>query len=393
MTLASTEAAAALACIYSPPTPFTDSNVGSRSGGLSPVSRPDLVEPFLQRFRQTQPLFVCVAAHTDTSSIPGLSSAGASLDLIPWTPAADLEALMHGRPISLATVPSNPLGPPGPALITRAALALSKMPWLPISIGLRERPSVTTFEIDHASGGCIDVEPGVADSRSLFVSGQKLGATLAREHNALVIAETVPGGTTTAMAVLRALGCWLRVSSSSADDTLAIKRTVVDSALIRSQLAPDADVFEILDAVGDPMQPFVMGMLCATARDVPVILAGGTQMAALLALIQRLEQQGSLSIPRSYVLLATTPWVARDPNADLVGILGDCGGWAGAIPDLDFSTMECVHLRAYEQLLVKEGVGAGGACVAALALECTSLRGLHREIDAQYLALLSDGRA
>jgi uncharacterized protein (TIGR00303 family) len=255
------------------------------------------------------------------------------------------------------------------------------------------RPSVTTFKINHPSGGRIDVEPGVADSRSLFLSGQQLGATLAREYGALVIAETVPGGTTTAMAILRALGCSLRVSSSSADDTLAIKRTVVDSSLRRSQLAPNAGVFEILDAVGDPMQPFVMGMLCATARDVPVILAGGTQMAAVLALIHRQEQQSSRSIRRSDVLLATTPWVARDPHADLVRILGDCGGWTGVIPHLDFSTMKCLPLHAYEQLLVKEGVGAGGACVAALARGRTSLSGLHREIDAQYLALFSDGRA
>jgi NaMN:DMB phosphoribosyltransferase len=173
---------------------------------------------------------------------------------------------------------------------------------------------------------------------------------------------------------------------------LAIKQSVVDSALRRSSLPPNASVFEILDAVGDPMQPFVMGMLCATAVTTPVILAGGTQMAAVLALIHRLEQQTSLSIPRSHILLATTPWVARDPNADLVGILDDGGAWAGAVPDLDFSTMECVSLRAYEQLMVKEGVGAGGACVAALALGRASIEDVHREIDAQYLRLLSSDR-
>jgi uncharacterized protein (TIGR00303 family) len=392
MTTASTETTGALSWVYGPPTPLTVSNGEAKGGGLAAVSRPELVDEFLKRIRATQPLFVCVAAHTDTSSIPGISSAGASLNLIPTTPAADLEALIHGRPVSLTTVPSNPLGPPGPALITRAALALSSVPWLPVTIGLRVRPSVTTFEISHASGGCIDVEPGVADSCALFVRGQELGAALARERNALVIAETVPGGTTTAMAVLRALGCSHRVSSSSADDTSVLKASVVDSALRRSLLAPDANVFEILDAVGDPMQPFVMGMLCATARDVPVILAGGTQMAAVLALVDRLEQQTSLFVPRSHVLLATTPWVARDPHADLAGILNDRGAWAGAIADLDFSTMDCLPLRSYERLLVKEGVGAGGACVAALALGRTSLDDLHREIDAQYLALFSDGR-
>jgi NaMN:DMB phosphoribosyltransferase len=141
------------------------------------------------------------------------------------------------------------------------------------------------------------------------------------------------------------------------------------------------------------MQPFVIGMLCAAAGELPVILAGGTQMAAVLALIDKLEQYTQQSIPHSNVLLATTPWVARDPRSDLRGILDDCGGWAGAIPELEFSTMDCLPLRGYEQLLVKEGVGAGGACVAAITLGRASLADLHAEIDAEYLALLPDSRA
>jgi uncharacterized protein (TIGR00303 family) len=378
--------------VYTPPLAMTAPGRATCASGITAVSSPELVGPFLDRFRSTQPLFACVAAHTDTSSIPGISSAGASLELIPWTPAADLEALLRGRPVSLPTVPSNPLGPPGPALITRSALALAGIPWLPITIGLPIRPAIATLEIGHGPGGRIDLDRGLADSHALFTAGQRLGATLVRTHNALVIAETVPGGTTTAMAVLRALGSHHAVSSSSAEDTSSIKQLVVDKALQRASLRPNAAVFEVLNAVGDPMQPFVIGMVCSAAREVPVILAGGTQMAAVLAVVDRLEQSPP-RFPRSNVLLATTPWVARDPLSDLQGILNDRGGWAGAIAELDFSASECLPLRAYERRLVKEGVGAGGACVAALALGRASLAELHREIDAEYLALLPDSRA
>jgi NaMN:DMB phosphoribosyltransferase len=209
------------------------------------------------------------------------------------------------------------------------------------------------------------------------------------QYGGLVIGETVPGGTTTAMAVLRALGHPHRVSSSSAEDLLSIKQITVDLAIQRARLDAESGVFHVLNQLGDPMQPFVMGMLVAAAELIPVILAGGTQMAAVLALTHRLEDECHMSVPRENVLLATTPWVARDPQAELQGMLTDCGGWAGASPELDFSGMSCAPLQAYEQLLVKEGVGAGGACVAALALGSASLQELHGEIDAEYLELLT----
>jgi uncharacterized protein (TIGR00303 family) len=380
---------------YPPPLPLSPPQEGSAHEpvGITSVTSSAMQPEFFERMRSADLVFVCVAAHTDTSSIPTISSAGASLELIPWTPAADLEALLHGRPVSLTTVPSNPLGPPGPALIARAALALGSIPWLPVTIGLRVEPAITTMKVQHAPGGRIDVEQGLNDSRMLYARGHAFGNALARRWGAVVIAETVPGGTTTAMAVLRSLGSRHRVSSSSSDDLLSLKQSVVDRALERAHLGRTSDVFEILDAVGDPMQPFVMGMLVSAAPNVPVLTAGGTQMAAVLAATCRLGQETGLNLQRSNVLLGTTPWVARDPQSDLGGILNDCGGWSGAVPQLDFSNMRCEPLRAYERLLVKEGVGAGGACVAALTSRTVSLAELHAEIDAQYLALLSDSHA
>src|SRR5207237_10746790 len=75
-----------------------------------------------------RPLFACVIAWTDTASIPGLSAAGASTELIPYTAAADAEVLRHGTARCINGVPCNPAGPPGPAIITRAALDLGGIP-------------------------------------------------------------------------------------------------------------------------------------------------------------------------------------------------------------------------------------------------------------------------
>ncbi len=278
---------------YPPPTPLSTARVGPTPErvGITSVTASAMQPRFFERMRSADLVFVCVAAHTDTSSIPTISSAGASLELIPWTPAADLESLLHGRPVSLTTVPSNPLGPPGPALIARAALALGRIPWLPVTIGLRVEPAITTMEIQHGPGGRIDMEQGLTDSRMLYATGHAFGEALARRWGAVVIAETVPGGTTTAMAVLRSLGSPHRVSSSSSGDLLSLKESVVDRALERAHLGRTSDVFEILDAVGDPMQPFVMGMLVSAAPNVPVLLAGGTQMAAILAATCQLGQE------------------------------------------------------------------------------------------------------
>jgi len=56
--------------------------------------------------------------------------------------------------------------------------------------------------------------------------------------------------------------------------------------------------------------------------------------------------------------------------------------------DLDFSQSRHMGLRAYEQFLVKEGVGAGGACIAALLATDTSVEQLEAQIDAVYDDLL-----
>src|SRR5207237_7596280 len=82
-------------------------------------------QAFATRWAGQRPAFCCVLAHTDTCLIPGVSAAGISEELRPYTPAADAEVVLLGAPRCLLRLPSNPLGAAGPSGITRAALQLA----------------------------------------------------------------------------------------------------------------------------------------------------------------------------------------------------------------------------------------------------------------------------
>src|ERR1700720_1501850 len=95
---------------------------------------------FADRWRQSRPAFCCVLAHTDTCLIPGVSAAGVSEALRPLTPAAHAEVVNLGSPRCLPALPSNPLGAPGPAGITRAALQVANIEAIFVGAGLRVWP-------------------------------------------------------------------------------------------------------------------------------------------------------------------------------------------------------------------------------------------------------------
>ena len=86
------------------------------------VHAPERGRRFLNRLRTCKPLFVLTVAHTETADIDGISGAGVTAELRRLTAAADAEALVHGRPLCMDGVPSNPGGAPGPVLITLAGL-------------------------------------------------------------------------------------------------------------------------------------------------------------------------------------------------------------------------------------------------------------------------------
>lgn len=349
-----------------------------------------MAEAQARRFASLAPRAICVLAHTDTCLLPGVSAAGATEALRALTPAADAEAVALGAPRCLPELPANPLGPPGPAGITRAVVELTGLSVEFVAAGLPVMPSVPVREIPCARGGSIDREPGVPSAERLLTEGRALGREIARPGEYLLLAESVPGGTTTALALLRALGYDAdgRVSGSLRGNGHALKTAVATAALERAGLgrAPRRTLpVQAVREVGDPMQPLAAGIaLGALERSQPVLLAGGSQMLAVAALMRALGGSAALD----GVAVGTTRWVAADPLADVVGLARDIDRRLALLAaDLDFSTSRFPPLRAYEQGLVKEGVGAGGAALAAFLSFGVSRDTLHDAIDRVYARL------
>jgi uncharacterized protein (TIGR00303 family) len=355
------------------------------------AAAPEQGRAFAARWMAARPAFYCVLAHTETCLVPGLSAAGVSEELRPLTPAADAEVVLLGEPRCLPALPSNPAGAPGPAGITRAALRLAGLEATFVGAGLAVWPATECLRVSDKCGRDIRGGDAVPHARELFAAGVRLGRDLPTHVSRLVLGESVPGGTTTALAVLLTLGYAAegRVSGSSAGNSHALKSRVVHTALAAAGLRLGdgrADPLLAVSRVGDPMQPLVAGIAVgAMGTGRHVLLAGGSQMLAVAALLEALMGAGALE----HLAIGTTRWVVDDPAADIAGLAAEISPELPVLAaNLDFSGSRHVPLRAYEQWLVKEGVGAGGVCVAALLATGAPIERLYEAIDTAYDALL-----
>ena len=316
------------------------------------------------------PLFACVIGSTKTALIEGISAAGATPEKRRFTAALDSEFLIHGKPLSLPDIPRNPEGPPSPVVITHAALKELGIIPLIVDSGTEVPPKTPIMALGFEPGD--DIRSGRALNLTQDFQSQcrAAGRALANQRPWLILAESVPGGTTTALSLLEALGVGGTgmVSSSMPGGNHSLKEEVVRQALKAAALRPGADGLEIAAAVGDPMQPALALMALEASLSAPVVLGGGTQMAAVYALMAKLSDEGAAG-DLSKVALATTSWVAADPAADLKAILTAISPTPPAFAAwLDFSASKLLGLRRYEEGLVKEGVGAGAAAFAAFGV-------------------------
>ena len=318
------------------------------------------------RFATSRPTFVCVISHTDTSEISGLTVAGAKPDLVKLTSPADAEFLHYGSCKCISGVPATPDGKPTPAVITRAALALAQIPLLVVEAGTKVKPSIPAVSFDLNPGGNITIEDAMHINQvyKALDYGQSLGLQLAKASDLIVIGESIPGGTTTALAVLTALGVDARfkTSSSMTENPHKLKNRVVKQALLRAGVNKKVDPLNAVALVGDPMMPAVAGIAAGAIKSgARVILAGGTQMAPVLAILRGME------ISLKNTCIGTTKYVTYDPSSDLLGLVRSV---AEAVPvlscDLHFEKSSKRGLRAFAEGFVKEGVGAGGVSIAAM---------------------------
>lgn len=341
-------------------------------------------------------IFSVVIGSTMTSTIPGISIAGPTPEATLLTPTLDVEYLVAGRPLSLDSIPVTPEGIPTPALLTRASLGLAgDVPVLVVDAGAYKQPLIPHIALpsrrhgEKVSTGRA-LPPGTA--RRLYSEARMLGRQLGRGH-VLVIGESIPGGTTTAMAIMEGLGLKARglVSSAGPENPHDLKWRVVSEGLGASGLleAPGSDPFKVVDSVGDPVHISIAGIAAGAleAGSRLVALAGGTQMAAVAAVLSRLgvEVSGRLA-------LLTTRWLVEDPASDLLALLDQVGlELTVAAALLDFSASRFGGLRYYERGYVKEGAGAGGAAVVAMARRGVGPADILGAVELEYERLAGAG--
>ncbi|MCG8366506.1 MAG: TIGR00303 family protein [Pseudanabaenales cyanobacterium] len=332
---------------------------------------------WLSRHRGKRPIFACVLGFTETGLIPGISAAGSTPEDRKYTAIADAEFLYNGpQPFPAYPLPPLQAGA-SPALISRAVVAEQAIPLYLFNAGLLIPPLVPAIDLGGIAAACLSQGKALelTTVQHLLQQGLVWGGKLAAQcsDGYLILGECVVGGTTTALAILMGLGFQAdgRINSSHPTCNHSQKRDVVRMGLQQWRRQQDAQAASVIDplsllaAIGDPMQVVVAGMAIAASRSVGVLLAGGTQMLAIYALLRAISQTESLPWRAEQIVVGTTRWVVDDPSGDTIGLAKLIGDAPLMATQLNFETSRYVQLQAYEQGYVKEGVGAGGCAIAA----------------------------
>ncbi|MEH1827235.1 MAG: TIGR00303 family protein [Nostoc sp.] len=367
-------------------------------------------EEWLRRYRSCLPVFACVLGFTETGLIPGISAAGRTPEDRKYTACADAEFLYYG-PEHKAQYPLPPLAAgASPVLISRAVFESLKIPVHLFNAGLPQPPAVPVIDLGGAPAKCLSrgAAMEITTVHHLLEQGLLWGERLATniQQGYLIIGECVVGGTTTALAILTGLGIDAagKVNSSHPVCNHTQKWALVQTGLekmrgsrgqgvggreqdeiFQSQIQNSVDPLELVAAVGDPMQVVVAGMAIAASRSCGVMLAGGTQMLAVYALMSAIAQAYALSWQPEEIVVGTTRWVAEDPTGATVDLALNLGKTPPLLAThLSFADSRYPQMRAYEQGFVKEGIGAGAACIAAHLSQDWQQHQLLAAIEAQF---------
>lgn len=255
--------------------------------------------------------FILLIAGTEVIQQPGISAAGASQEMLRYTAALDAEFIYHGKSITLDKLPVSPSGIVSPALISRACLNLLGANIHIVDLGAHIKPQCPYLSYREEPSACPSTGQAMSLSEveALYVAGRNFAHQFNQDDD-LVVAECVVGGTTTALGLLRALGyeCQGMISSSIPQGNHELKNKIIHQGLIASSSRHDNPLAAVA-ALGDPMQAFAAGLaLEANARKQSVSLAGGSQMLAVHALIDKLGEHES-------IVLEPSPWVVNDNSA------------------------------------------------------------------------------
>ncbi|MCL4479895.1 MAG: nicotinate-nucleotide--dimethylbenzimidazole phosphoribosyltransferase [Candidatus Thermoplasmatota archaeon] len=335
----------------------------------------DLKNNNLDSFDPKDAIFLILAGSTEVSRIPGITSAGASSDLTMLTPVVDTEIIIGGHPISIKDPPMTPEGIPTPAIVTKACLDISGTRSMAVNAGLSVTPKVPFFQTDLHPALNPAEKKALPDYGKAFNAGMYLGDILDGKYGTIVVAESVPGGTTTAQAVISSMGLKLSTSSTLPSDPVQIKNEVVKKAMDRSGYFPGKPEMAV-EQYGDYMMPLALGISRSVKSSI-IIFAGGTQMSSVFYLNERINGNSE----KRYQ--ATTRWV-MDHRKDTVESIVPPGNLI--VSEVSFSGMGENGLRLYENGHVREGAGMGAALFLA-ALKEKDIAKIYSSIENYYRKL------
>lgn len=354
-------------------------------------------EAWLERYRGKQPLYVCILSYTHTGTIPGISAAGITPQARQYTALADGEYLLSHSQTHYQLPPLQ--AGVSPALISRALLTQHKIPCCLVSTGLPGKLTVPHVAMGSVMASSLETSNAMTFDQvnQLFECGLRWGRRLSQlfAGRYLILGECVVGGTTTAQALLSALGYEVSglMSSSHPSGNHRQKQMLVSRGLAGWRNKKDLSALAAVAAIGDPMQVVASAIALAASQSVGVLLAGGSQMLAVYALIKAISL-GAASLGAAHrrqvseqIIVGTTRWVAEDASAN-TALIAQSVGAPYVASEIDFSHSSYAQLRAYERGFVKEGVGAGGCAIAASLLsgwgQSQIMRAVESELEATY---------
>ncbi len=319
---------------------------------------------FLNTLKSQKATFMLALSNTKTAKIKGISQAGIP-EKLHLTPTLDAEFLCTGKVKSLENIAETPKGVPTPALISRGVHLLNSYGRIELlNLGLEITPQIDDFKIHDfnihpsesiAKGANINAE-------DIFQKGLNFGKNYVCLDDYLILGESVPSGTTTAMATALGLKYDAKnyFSSSFKEVPSDIKEKTLKLAL--SNLEYNDDIFQVLSKVSDNMLIFNAGFIIGLNNKTKIVLAGGTQMACVLLIVNKILRVLGKSIETSNLALCTTKWVVEDENSDIKALLELLSFKINAYySNFDFSKSNHPALKLYDEGEAKEGVGAGGS--------------------------------
>ncbi len=341
---------------------------GNESNKQREFNRINILKKNINNFK----IFLVIAG-TNTSQIPGISAAGINAKSRRITALADAEFLLKGSskdhkyklPFLNAGVT--------PALISHVCSRLINVYPVIIPLGIGVKPYFNHLVVeDRDLGPSNCLTTGKSMPKERVINFYERGLTIGKStKQPILISESVPGGTTTAQAVMEAFGLQVSdlVGSSLFKAPRDLRRKVVQKGLLNANLKADFDSFDVVAAVGDPFQVFSMGLLIgARLANQPVILSGGSQMLAVILLVLEFLDARNKDKIFEDVFIATTGWLVKDNSLnDLLNLINEKYdvNLLGLASPLNFKLSIHKELKDYEIGHVKEGVGAGGISLLA----------------------------